>query len=638
MTIRRRVPLFLLLISIALVAVVAASGLLLLDSFVQLEQREVRLDVERAGYALSDEVADLTDSVLDYADYDRMYAYMLNHDAGFPEGEFGNLDALRVNVVGIFDLEGQMVFGKAVTAPGFRVAAPIPQSLTDYFGASHGLLRRPTVESPVSGVLLLPGGPMLLAVSPILTGDRQGPVRGTLMMGRWLDQQAIDNLSQKTRLSVSLRSIGDPSLAADFKAAKLTLSRSQPIFVRSLGPATIAGYLLVADLQNQPALILKVNLARTIYAQGKVTVLYVVLWILAAGLIFDGAMYLILDRTVLSRLARLSGGVQAIGRLGKISARLDVDGNDELTTLGSTINRTFDDLEDAQESLRRTNSELEGRVKNRTAQLAASKDAAEAASRAKSEFMANISHELRTPMNGIIGMIDMALDTELTSEQSEYLQTAKFSSAAMMTIISDVLDFSKLDSQQLNLRSVEFSVVDCIATVVERLQDSAREKGLTVASEFARRVPRKLVGDPLRVGQILSNLVGNAIKFTERGQVEVRVEIQAESYEQTVLHFSVSDTGMGIPREKQNEIFKCFTQVDMSSTRKHGGLGLGLTISSELVKQMGGRIWVESEMGAGSTFHFTVRLRGAPEAEFVSSRKTSQRLASTEGPGSTMLN
>jgi signal transduction histidine kinase len=321
--------------------------------------------------------------------------------------------------------------------------------------------------------------------------------------------------------------------------------------------------------------------------------------------------------------------VEAIGRLGQISGRVHTDGNDELTTLGKTINLTFDALENAEESLRKTNAELEDRVKKRTAQLAASRDAAEAANRAKSEFMANVSHELRTPMNGVMGMLDMALDTELNPELSDYLQTARLSANAMMTIISDVLDFSKLDTRQLELRSVEFSLDQCIARVVDRLRPEALERGLTVSYDVGRTVPQKLAGDPSRIGQILSNLLGNAIKFTDRGRIGIHVETESETYEQIVLHFSVSDTGIGIPREKQREIFERFTQVDMSSTRKHGGLGLGLTISSELVKQMGGRIWVQSELGAGSTFHFTIRLQGFPLASSAVSSISGQQLAST---------
>ncbi len=388
---------------------------------------------------------------------------------------------------------------------------------------------------------------------------------------------------------------------------------NQPVTVRALGEKLIAGYLLVTDLQNKPALILKIELPRTVYSQGKVTVLYLMLWILAVGIVFDGAMYLLLDRTVLSRLAALSRGVEAIGRLGKISARVYFDGNDELTTLGSTINRTFDALESAEESLQRTNAELEERVRRRTAQLAASKEAAEAASQAKSEFMNNVSHELRTPMNGIMGMLDMALETELSEEVSDYLQTARFSARALMTIISDILDFSRLDSRQLNLRPMPFSVAESVATALQTFEEAAREKGLKLSSGVAPGVPQTLLGDPLRMAQILSNLVGNAIKFTEHGQVAVHVEMTSESEEKVELHLAVSDTGIGIPAEKQQEIFECFTQVDMSATRKHGGLGLGLTICLELVKEMGGRIWVDSRIGSGSTFHFTVPLQRAPQ-------------------------
>ncbi len=619
MTIRRKVPVFLVLISISLMAVVAVtSRALLLDRFVQLEDREVHLNVERAGNALSDELTDLKESVRDYADYDRMYAYMVNRDPSFPEGEFGNLDALRANFVGMFDVSGKMIFGKAITLPDFK-PAEIPQGLLAAFDASGGLLRR-TGDAPLSGILSLPAGPMLIAASPILTGERKGPARGTLAMGRWLDQYEVDRLARKTRLSLFFKPVSDLNLPGEFAIARRRVSPTQPVSVRPLGSKVVAGYLLITDLHKNPALILKIELPRTIYAQGTITVLYLILWMLAAGIVFGATIHFVLDRAVLSRLAALSGGVGAIGRLGHISGRVHVDGTDELTVLARTINETFSALEHAEESLRKTNAELEERVRKRTAQLAASKEAAEAANRAKSEFMANISHELRTPMNGILGMIDMTLDTEVSPEQSEYLQTARYSAAVMMTVVSDILDFSKLDAKQLALRSVQFSVSECVATALETLEDAARQKGLTVLSNIGQNVPQNLVGDSSRIGQVLHNLLDNAIRFTECGEVEIRVEKHAETNASTHLHFAVADTGIGIPREKQQEIFNCFTQVDMSSTRRHGGLGLGLTICSQLVKEMGGRIWVESETGRGSTFHFIVSLQNASTAvpEFLS--------------------
>jgi two-component system sensor histidine kinase/response regulator len=295
---------------------------------------------------------------------------------------------------------------------------------------------------------------------------------------------------------------------------------------------------------------------------------------------------------------------------------------DAIQQLESTHGQTLRALgaeTEATQKLQEMNARLVA-ANQRANEMAAAADTANAA---KSEFLANMSHEIRTPLNGIMGMTNLALDTKLTEEQTEYLQTVKLSADALLNVISDILDFSKIEAGKIELEEIIFSLTDCIEGALKTLQFRANEKGLVLVCDMGAEVPHAVRGDAGRLRQVLLNLIGNAIKFTDEGEVGLKVVADAVEEKASELHFIVSDSGVGIAPDKVDMIFESFNQADASTTRHYGGTGLGLTISRCLVQMMGGRLWVESEVGVGSRFHFTVRLLTEKNTVVVTDRSNS---------------
>ncbi len=322
------------------------------------------------------------------------------------------------------------------------------------------------------------------------------------------------------------------------------------------------------------------------------------------------------DQKVLARLASVMGSKRETRLQSAGGAWIDVEFSASQVDVrgGSLIEFIVRDVTGQKQAAERLR-DSEQRYRRLSEEFLAARDAALEASKTKSEFLANMSHELRTPMNGVIGMLELVLDGgELSPEQRDQLATARGSADSLLGILNDILDLSKIEAGKMELESREFYPLEVLEGVAKLLAVRAHEKGLEIVCHVAQNAPEAVCGDEIRIRQVLLNLLGNAIKFTETGEVEIRAAVESLAADRITLEFTVRDTGIGIPEDKQRLIFDSFSQADTSTTRRFGGTGLGLAISAKLVRMMGGRIWVESAPAQGSQFHFTAEFRRARSA------------------------
>jgi signal transduction histidine kinase/CheY-like chemotaxis protein len=601
MRLRLKTTVVSLLIAAGLLALLYGVGrIVLMRDYLRLEREMMLQDGRQFEQYFERCVDEIETMCRDWSIWDDTYRFVQEpYELYVEQNLLGDaLEWLEIDGIAIINLEGEIVGGVARDRT-MQTASDVPPWLPSAAADEDPTILRSGESGGITGLYMTPGGPVILSAQPIFPSDQQGRSRGTIVFYRVVDDtltEAMTTLSDvrahfHTRPDEVADKLGrDPDRAPTF---------AQPL-IEYADKRWHVLYAALPDVNGDPCLPVRLEAPRTIYLQGRASLRSFMLAATALSLVFVLATALLFDRLVARRLDGVRRTVQRIIRSGDLSIRMQVESTDEIAELSRDVNVMVEDLEQSK------------------VVLTHARDAAERLMAAKSDFLANMSHEIRTPMTAILGHIELIADGEIPpAQRDDHVQTIRRNGEHLLALINNILDLSKIDATRLNVRQVPCSVADVVRDVVQLMEVTSGAKGLPLTVEYTTAIPKTIRTDPTRLRQILLNLVGNAIKFTDHGHVAVRVSCHPVGQCGVIL-FRVEDTGIGMSAAQQHQIFEPFYQADSSMSRSYGGTGLGLAISSRFAELLGGGIDVRSTEGRGSTFSLRIEtglLLGIPMLE-----------------------
>ncbi|MBN1367750.1 MAG: HAMP domain-containing protein [Dehalococcoidales bacterium] len=601
MTLRNKTLLVICLVCLCFVPIVHfVLWSVLSRNFGALESDIARQNIQRATNALNYNLISLGSLTNDWAAWDDTYVFVDDANNEYIKTNLvdGTFSELNLNLVMFINSAGQVIFSKAFDLQT-NEETPIPEDLQDYFSPGS-LLTSTNTNSNIDGIILLSKSPMFISSSPILTSEDKGPVRGTLVMGRYIDDTVLQQVAEVTQLSLTMERFNDVKMPADFKLALSSLSLDAPTFVQPLDKELIGSYALLQDIYGNPTLILRADMPRDIYKQGQTTFIYVALTLGILAVLCLAILVYFHRNTVLSSVIRLSNEVIRIGQSGDLSARISTSGRDELSSLADTINAMLMLIQKSESKLKNLYDEetqlrqkLETEIHNRV------------------EFTRALVHELKTPLTPMLTSSDMITD-ELKEERLLRLAININRGAIRLNKrIDELLDLAKGEIGTLKLNLTEIDPSAFLHDVVEEITPLASQRKLSLELLIPSLLG-SIRADEDRLRQVMINLLDNACKFTSRdGKIIIK------AWESNgLLNIEVQDTGTGIAIEDQQKLFQPYYR---SENNAGSGLGLGLALSKRLVELHGGQLWFTSRVGGGSTFGFSIPIRQTPHNPIIKS-------------------
>ncbi|MBI3930866.1 MAG: HAMP domain-containing protein [Chloroflexi bacterium] len=605
MTLRRKTLMTVGIVFVSLVIILYfISQTILMRRFSQLDEQRTRQNVEQVLNTLSGDLLALKAITADWANWDDTYTFVEDVNQDYIEKNLvtGTFTELRLNFMLFIHTSGQVVYSQAFDLDNGKETA-LPQSLLNYLTPGSLLVSYADPASAISGIILLPENPVLIVSHPILTSEEQGPIRGTLIMGRYLDAGEIERLAEQTRLSLTIHRFDRSPLPDDFQAVLPSLSEKTPVFVRPLDRESIAGYALIRDLYHKPILLLRVAIPRDIYIQGQDTVAYFIFSLLVVGAVSAVVVIVFLDRQVLYRLTRLSQGVDSIATTGNLAVRLPAAGTDELSNLGSALNIMVATLEQSSERLKGKNQQLDAQNEELQRQAQALREAQEQLVRAErlaaiGQLAGGVGHEIRNPLGAIKNAIYYVKGKVATSELArkeprvrQFLDIMDDEINSANKIINDLLGYSRVGKPAVSPTKIEEVVKDALSHI-------PIAENIELVKRLEADLPEVNI-DSDQIRQVMVNIIMNAVQAMPEGGKLTIVTRQRDEF----LEVAIADTGYGIPQEAMGKIF------DPLFTTKAKGVGLGLAVSKSIIDRHQGYIAVESEVGKGSTFTIKLPLK-----------------------------